>query len=389
MRWTINEVTRVNQGEIERMSTQRLTKLTELQRSAGIDYVAIVPGANLLYFTGVHYHLSERPIIALFPADAQHPPVLVVPGFEAGKALHGPVSIPWRVYSYMDGQDPQECVDQAAQTLGLDGKVIGVEPTQMRVVESFLLSHSAPNAKITSAADLLKQMRMTKDAGEIATMRRAAKVPERVLAEAIKRIKPGMTEMQVAGIFMSVSFEQNPQEPASPPLVQTGLSAAFPHAFAGGRTVQAGDLMVVDFGAVVDDYGSDITRTIAIGAEPSAEMKHVYEVVKQANAAGRAAVRPGILAEDVDAAAREVIERAGYGKYFTHRTGHGLGLEGHEAPYMVKGDKTLLQPGMTFTVEPGIYIEGKGGVRIEDDMVVTETGGESLTTFTRDMIVAR
>jgi Xaa-Pro dipeptidase len=171
--------------------------------------------------------------------------------------------------------------------------------------------------------------------------------------------------------------------------VQTGLSAAFPHAFAGGRTVQAGDLMVVDFGAVVDDYGSDITRTIAIGAEPSDEMKHVYEIVKQANAAGRAAVRPGILAEDVDAAARQVIERAGYGQYFTHRTGHGLGLEGHEAPYMVKGDTTLLQPGMTFTVEPGIYIEGKGGVRIEDDMVVTETSGESLTTFTRDMIVAR
>ncbi|HEY3289772.1 MAG TPA: M24 family metallopeptidase, partial [Anaerolineae bacterium] len=108
-----------------------------------------------------------------------------------------------------------------------------------------------------------------------------------------------------------------------------------------------------------------------------------------ANAAGRAAVRPGILAEDVDAVTREVIERAGYGQYFTHRTGHGLGLEGHESPYMVKGDKTILQPGMTFTVEPGIYIEGKGGVRIEDDMVVTADGGESLTNFTRDMIVAR
>ena len=371
------------------MSTQRLAKLTELQRAAGIDYVAIVPGANLLYFTGVHYHLSERPIIALFPANSQQAPALIVPGFEAGKALHGPVQIPWRVYGYMDGQDPQSCVDQAAQELGFDGKVIGVEPTHMRVLESTLLTHGAPHVKLTPAEGLLKQMRMTKDAGEIATMRRAAKVPERVLAEAIKRIKPGMTETQVAGIFMSVSFEQDPQEPASPPLVQTGLSAAFPHAFAGGRAVQAGDLMVVDFGAVVDDYGSDITRTIAIGAEPNDEMKHVYEIVKQANAAGRAAVRPGILAEDVDAAARGVIERAGYGQYFTHRTGHGLGLEGHESPYMVKGDKTVLQPGMTFTVEPGIYIEGKGGVRIEDDMVVTENGGESLTNFTRDMIVAR
>ena len=374
------------------MSIQRIARLTELQRAAGIDAVAIVPGANLLYFTGVHYHLSERPIIALFPAEAAgyaKQPALIVPAFEAGKALHGPVSLDWRVYSYMDGQDPQTCVDEAARDMGLDGKLIGVEPTQMRVLESSLLAHGAPNSKLTPAADLLKQMRMTKDADEIARMRRAAKVPERVLAGAIKRIKPGMTETQVAGIFMSVSFEQNPQEPASPPLVQTGLSAAFPHAFAGGRVVQAGDLMVIDFGAVVDDYGSDITRTIAVGGSPSDEMQEVYEIVKQANAAGRAAVRPGILAEDVDTAAREVIESAGYGQYFTHRTGHGLGLEGHEAPYMVKGDKTVLQPGMTFTVEPGIYIEGKGGVRIEDDMVVTPDGGESLTNFSREMIIAR
>ncbi len=369
------------------MSIKRLEKLQQLQQAAGIDYVALVPGANLLYFTGVHYHLSERPIIAIFPARAGEQPALVVPRFEAGKALHGPVKIDWRVYTYMDGQNPQDLADQAANDLGLDHTVIGVEPTQMRVLESGLLSHHAPAARLVSAADILKQMRMTKDADELDRMRRAAKAPERVLAEAVKRIKPGMTEREVAGIFMSVSFEQNPQEPVSAPLVQTGLSAADPHAFAGGRAVQPGDLMVIDFGAVVEDYGSDITRTIAIG-EPSAEMKHIYEVVKAANAAGRAAVRPGILAEDIDKAARAVIDQAGYGQYFTHRTGHGLGLEGHESPYMVQGDKTVLEVGMTFTVEPGIYIEGKGGVRIEDDMVVTADGGESLTTFSRDLIIA-
>lgn len=371
------------------MSVNRIEKLHELQSAAKMDYVALVPGANLLYFTGVHYHLSERPIIALFPADNAQRPALIVPQFEAGKALHGPVQIDWRVYSYLDGEDPQECVSQAARELGMRGGVIGVEPTHMRVMESSLLTVGSSGVHIVSAADVLKQMRMTKDNSEIERMRRAAKAPERVLAEAIKRIKPGMTETQVAGIFMSVSFEQNPQEPASPPLVQTGLNAAFPHAFAGGRVAQSGDLMVIDFGAVVEDYGSDITRTIAIESEPTSEMMHVYEIVKQANAAGRAVVRPGIRAEEVDQATRDVIDRAGYGQYFTHRTGHGLGLEGHEAPYMVKGDTTVLQPGMTFTVEPGIYIEGKGGVRIEDDMVVTATGGESLTTFNRDLIVAR
>ncbi len=371
------------------MSSQRLSRLAELQQSAGMDAIALVPGANLFYFTGVHYHLSERPIIALFPASPKQPPALVVPAFEAGKALHGPVPIAWRVYSYLDGQEPQGCMDQAVHEMGLAGKEIGVEPTQMRVLESTMLSTGAPGVRLVPADGLIKQLRMTKDSDEIACMRRAAKIPERVLAEAVRRIKPGMTESQVAGIFMSVSFEQNPQEPASPPLVQTGLSAAFPHALAGGRKVQPGDLMVVDFGAVLDGYCSDITRTVAISEEPNDEMKHIYEVVKQANAAGRAAVRPGLLAEEVDAAARAVIERAGYGVYFSHRTGHGLGLEGHEAPYMVKGDTTVLQPGMTFTVEPGIYIEGKGGVRIEDDMVVTAEGGESLTSFSRDLIVAR
>jgi len=145
-------------------------------------------------------------------------------------------------------------------------------------------------------------------------------------------------------------------------------------------------MVVIDFGLTIADYSSDITRTIAIG-EPSEEMRVIHDIVKAANAAGRAAAKPGATGEDVDRAARSVIEAAGYGEYFTHRTGHGLGLEGHEPPYMVAGDTTVLRPGMTFTVEPGIYIPGKGGVRIEDDVLITEEGSQSLTTFTRDLVV--
>lgn len=143
--------------------------------------------------------------------------------------------------------------------------------------------------------------------------------------------------------------------------------------------------MIVDFGVVVDGYVSDLTRTFALG-EPDPEWREIYEVVREANAAGRAAVRPGIPAEAVDRAARAVIEAAGYGRYFTHRTGHGLGLEVHEPPSIVAGNTTPLEPGMTFTIEPGIYLPGKGGVRIEDDVVVTESGGESLTTFPRELM---
>jgi len=187
-------------------------------------------------------------------------------------------------------------------------------------------------------------------------------------------------------VLMSHLLSAGAQSLLFEPLVQAGPNAANPHAHAGDRPLQRGDLVVIDFGAVVDGYGSDITRTIAIG-EPDAEMRAVYEVVKAANAAGRAAARPGATGEAVDRAARAVIESAGYGPSFTHRTGHGLGLEGHEPPYMVRGEATILQPGMTFTVEPGIYLAGKGGVRIEDDVLVTADGSETLTTLTRELII--
>ncbi len=370
------------------MSIYRLGRFRELQQAAGMDYVAVMPGANLVYFTGIHAHLSERPILALFPSDRNQKPALFAPEFEVGKCKTGPVPIDWQVYAYPDGADLAELFARAARELSLDGKTIGMEPTQLRMLEASLLTRAAPNARLVPADHLVAELRMIKDADEVARMRRAVSVPERVLAEAVPHIRPGMTELEVAGLLMRVSLNQNLREMVSFPLVQTGLSAAFPHAFAGSRTVQKGDLMVIDFGAVVDDYGSDITRTIAIG-EPGDEMQHIYSVVQQANEAGRAAVRPGVTCEDIDRAAREVIEKAGYGKYFIHRTGHGVGLEGHEPPYIVKGNKTVLQPGMTFTVEPGIYIEGKGGVRIEDDVLVTKDGGESLTTFSRDLIVVQ
>ncbi|MCS7059816.1 MAG: Xaa-Pro peptidase family protein [Anaerolineae bacterium] len=368
------------------MSIYRLGRLRELQQAAGIDYVAIVPGANLIYFTGIHAHLSERPILALLPADRSQRPVLFAPEFEVGKCKTGPVPIDWHIYAYPDGSDLADLFARAARELNLDGRTIGFEPTHMRMLEASLLTTAAPRARLIPAGRLVAELRMVKDADEIARMRRAVAVPERVLTEAISQIKPGMTELDIAGLLMRVSLNHNLRELVSFPLVQTGLSAAFPHAFAGSRTVRKGDLVVIDFGATIDDYNSDITRTIAVG-EPSDEMKHIYHVVREANEAGRAAVRPGATCEEVDFAARAVIEKAGYGKYFIHRTGHGIGLEGHEPPYIVKGNKTVLQPGMTFTVEPGIYIEGKGGVRIEDDVLVTKDGGESLTTFSRDLIV--
>jgi len=367
------------------MTTERLSQLQHHQAAANVDFVALVPGPNLVYFTGLHMHLSERPIVALFPAT-DVPPILIAPFFEVGKAASGPVALNWRTYSYKDGVPYQDAFDAAAAECNLHGKTIAVEPLQMRVLEWTLLSHAAREIKQASAAELIAPLRMIKDADEVDAMRRAVALSEAALTRALGEIREGMTERQVAGMLMGHLLAAGAQTLPFEPLVQAGPSSANPHGMPGDRPLRRGDVVVIDFGLTIADYSSDITRTIAIG-ELDEEMRAVYDVVKAANAAGRAAAKPGATGEDVDRAARGVIEAAGYGQYFIHRTGHGLGLEGHEPPYMVAGDTTILRPGMTFTVEPGIYIPGKGGVRIEDDVLITEDGSQSLTTFTRDLIV--
>ena len=360
----------------------RLRQLKAQLTAAGADFLALVPGPNLTYFTGLRMHLSERPIVALLPAgDA--PPILIAPSFEVGKAS---TALPWRAYGYADGTPYQAAFDAAANECDLHGKTIAVEPLGMRMLEWTLLSGSVRQLKHIFATDVIAPLRMVKNAAEVAKIRQAIALAELAFTQTLAQIRPGMTEREVAGLLMSHLLRAGAQTLLFEPLVQAGPNAANPHAHAGDRPLQRGDLVVIDFGAVVDGYGSDITRTIAIG-EPDAELRAVYEVVKAANAAGQAAARPGATGEAVDRAARAVIASAGYGSYFTHRTGHGLGLEGHEPPYMVQGDTTPLQPGMTFTVEPGIYLAGKGGVRIEDDVLITNEGSESLTTLSRELIV--
>jgi Xaa-Pro dipeptidase len=366
------------------MSIERIERLKRAARNAGIDVVALVPGPNLVYFTGLNMHLSERPIVALIPTN-DDPPTLITPFFEVGKAISGKVKLDWQVHSYKDGVPYQQAFDAAAAQGKLAGKTLGVEPLHMRVLEWSLL-RAAAVVKQASAAEVIGELRMRKDAGEVAAMKRAIELTEGALTQTLEDIRPGQTERQVAGALMTRLLAAGAEAMPFSPLIQAGPNGANPHAGAGDRVIEAGDLLIMDFGLTLNDYSSDITRTIAVG-EPGDEMKRVYETVKAANAAGRAAARPGVTCASVDKAARDVIEAAGYGEYFTHRTGHGLGLEGHEPPYIVAGNDLVLQPGMTFTVEPGVYIPGKGGVRIEDNVVITEAGCESLTTFTRDLIV--
>jgi Xaa-Pro dipeptidase len=230
-------------------------------------------------------------------------------------------------------------------------------------------------------------LRLKKDKDEVEAMRQAVKVAQSALEALLPQIKIGMTEKELAAELV-VQLLRHGSEPELPfsPIVSSGPNSANPHASPTERKLQAGDLLVIDYGAMVDGYVSDITRTFALG-DVDAEYAKIHKIVQEANAAGRAAGKPGVPCAEVDKAARAVIEDSGYGEYFTHRTGHGIGMEAHEGPYMRGDNMQLLEPGMAYTVEPGIYLPGRNGVRVEDNVVVTETGSESLTTLPREMRV--
>jgi Xaa-Pro dipeptidase len=226
---------------------------------------------------------------------------------------------------------------------------------------------------------------MIKDETELAHMRQAVRITEAALQATAEQVRPGQTELEIQNILHIEMLRAGAQGTAFGSIVLSGPRTALPHSSASERPLQPGDLLLFDCGATYRGYMGDITRTFAVG-DLDPELTAIYEVVKKANVAARQYAGPGQEAQAVDRVARQVIEEAGYGQYFIHRTGHGLGLEVHEPPYIVGGNDTVLQPGMTFTIEPGIYLPGKGGVRIEDDVVITAEGCQSLTTFSRDLI---
>ncbi|WP_322801628.1 Xaa-Pro peptidase family protein [Thermoflexus sp.] len=363
------------------MSHPRWLRLREEMNREGIELLALVPGANLFYVTGLSFHRMERPIVALFPLDGD--PVLILPAFEIEKARQAP--IPWRLFPYTDEEGPARAFQAAAAAVGQRGRPIAVETLGMRVLEWSMLAHVFSSPEPIAAEPLLARLRMVKDPDEIAAIRRAVAVAEEALRIWLPHVQRGMTEREATRRLIQACFAAGADALAFEPIVVAGPNTALPHAIPTDRPIGTGELLLVDFGVIVEGYVSDLTRTFAVD-ELDPELRWIYERVQEANAAGRAAVRPGIPAEAVDRAARSVIEAAGYGAHFTHRTGHGLGLEVHEPPYIVAGNTELLQPGMTFTIEPGIYLPGKGGVRIEDDVVVTESGAESLTTFPRELM---
>lgn len=364
------------------MTASRLEKLQTALAQAGMDAVALNPGPTLTYLTGLRFHLMERPVVLLVGSGA--PPVLILPELEMPKVD----ALPYKVNAFAYGENPADwegVFRRAVMSLELDGRKIGVELRQMRLLEFRYVHAAAPKAEFPDASDALASLRLRKDDAEVGAIRRAIKVAQAALESTLPKIKIGATEREVAA-ELTVNLLRHGSDPELPfaPIVSSGPNSANPHASPSGRALQHGDLLVVDWGAASDGYISDLTRTFAVG-DVDAELEKIAEIVLAANAAGRAAGRPGVPCSNVDKAARSVIEKAGYGPKFVHRTGHGIGMEGHEEPYMRADNMQMLYPGMTYTVEPGIYLPGRGGVRIEDDMVVTKDGVEVLSDMPREL----
>lgn len=366
------------------MTFASLDKLSASLRASGLDAVALNPGPTLTYLTDLRFHLMERPVVLLV-APGQDP-VIVLPELELPKVN----LFPYKVNAFSYGENPAEwdsAFRKAVASLGLDGKRIGVEPRQMRLLEFRYVKTGAPEAEFPDASEALSALRLCKDPAEVQKMKRAVIVAQDALEAAIPFIKIGMTEKEIAAeLNVQLLKHGSESELPFPPIVSAGPNSANPHASPSDRKIQRGDLLVVDWGATVDGYISDLTRTFAVG-EADATLKKIAQIVLMANEAGRAAGKAGVPCANIDKAARDVIEKAGYGKYFTHRTGHGIGMEGHEEPYMRGDNMQLLAPGMAYTVEPGIYLPERNGVRIEDNVVVTKDGVDVLSDMPRELRV--
>lgn len=365
--------------------TKRQNMLKELLSNSGFDALALNPGPSLFYLTGLRFHLSERPVVAIFPLEK--PNIIILPELEAPKVK----GLDFEIDAIDYWEDPHtwpRIFRDAILELDFLNAKIGIEDRRMRVLELRLLEEGiSGNNRIVSANELITDLRIIKDNTEIKTMRKAVDIAEHALIATLDMIQPGVSEQEVAS-ELSLQLLRNGSHPELPffPIVSSGPNSANPHASPSERILIPGDMVVIDWGATNSGYVSDITRTFAIGYI-SSEFEKIYQVVLNANSAGRKAVQSGLTAEQIDQATRNEITQAGYGQFFIHRTGHGIGIEGHEPPYIRQGNQRVLSPGMTFTIEPGIYLPEENGVRIEDDILVTEDGGESLTTITRELTV--
>jgi Xaa-Pro aminopeptidase len=357
----------------------RVERAQQQLRQRGWHALWLGQTTNLRYLSGIVEHPSERLFGALIPAEGE--PAMVVPRLYHDEMQE--LSAIRTVHSWTDEEGMASAVGRWFDVP--PGATVGIDP-QLQASFLFLLQEQLPGARLTSAGDLLSHMRLYKDEYEKGCLRRAAQIADEVMAEMSRHSPAGRQEKDVAADIIRLFEEHGSEGVSFSPIASAGPNAAFPHHGPDGTVVQPGQCLVMDFGGVHQGYASDITRTVFAG-EPPAEMRRIYEVVRAAQQHAVENLRPGMPAHAADALAREYIAGAGYGDRFIHRLGHGIGLDVHEAPYIVAGSDVELRPGVAFSVEPGVYLTGLGGVRIEDIVVMNEDGPERLNHAPRELLV--
>jgi Xaa-Pro aminopeptidase len=361
--------------------SERLARARGAAGDAGLDALLIAPGADLRYLTGYQALPLERLTCLVVPAGGE--PFLVVPALEKAAAEASPAGgLGIEIAGYAETEDAYATI---ARRLPAGTRIFAVD-NHMWAEKLLAFQAALPGAQAVLAGDVLSVLRMRKSAAEIDALRRAGAAIDRVHRRIGEWLRPGRTEREVAKDIADAILAAG-HATVDFVIVGSGPNGASPHHEVSDRVIRTGDPVVVDIGGTTaDGYCSDSTRTYSVG-EPPAAFRELYEVLLRAQTAQTDAVQPGITAEQLDAVGRDIITAAGYGEHFIHRTGHGIGMETHEEPYIVAGSKRPLEPGMAFSVEPGIYLPGSFGARIEDIAVCTEHGGERLNLTGRDLVV--
>ncbi|MDQ8703680.1 aminopeptidase P family protein [Streptomyces sp. LHD-70] len=357
----------------------RMERAAQSAADAGLAGLLVAPGPDLVWLTGYQPTATTERLTLLVLAAGQDP-ILVVPTLEAPDAERAPGAPAVTLRDWTDGKDPYAVT---APLLDVDGR-FGISDNAW-AMHLLGLQQALPGTSFASLTEALPMLRAVKDAHELERLAAAGAAADATYEEILKVRFSGRRELDVAADLADL-LRQFGHSQVDFTVVGSGPNGANPHHEAGERTIENGDMVVLDFGGLKHGYGSDTSRTVHVG-EPSAEEKKVHDLVREAQNAGCASVQPGVACQEIDRVARTVIDEAGYGEYFIHRTGHGIGVTTHEPPYMIEGEELPLVPGMCFSVEPGVYLPGRFGVRIEDIVTVTEEGGQRLNNTARELTI--